>query len=68
MTDTFSFNVSLVTVSDTAITVKFEVLDNTFFTKAKVHYMVVWRPGTFPNANVPGSLTVSPSGSAYNNI
>ena len=49
MTDTFSFNISMVSLSNTSITIRFLVLQNTFFTRAKVHYIVVWRAGTFPN-------------------
>ena len=45
MTDTFSFNVTMVTYSYTGAVVRFTVLDNTFFTKAKIHYMMIWRGG-----------------------
>ena len=60
MTDTFSFNISLISVSNTSISIRFLVLDNTFFTRAKVHYLVVWRPGTFPNDFLPNSPNVNP--------
>lgn len=49
MTDTFSYNVSVVTHSNTGITVRFNVLDNTFFSKAKAHYIVVWRANSNDN-------------------
>jgi hypothetical protein len=44
MTDTFSFNITMLpTISSTGATIRFTVLDNTFFTMAKVHYLVIWR-------------------------
>lgn len=43
MTDTFSFNITMVSLTISNITVRFLVLDNTFFTRAKVQYIVVWR-------------------------
>ena len=66
MTDTFSFNITLVSVSTTNVTVRFVVLDNTFFTKAKVHYMVVWRNVT--TTNQPLGLTPPVTPVVYNNI
>lgn len=70
MTDTFSFNISLIDVTNSSISVRFVVLDNTFFTKAKVHYIVVWRPNAFPNNALAVSPPVDPSsaGGAYNNF
>lgn len=50
MTDTFSFNVTMVSCNYTAATIRFNVLENTFFTQAKVHYMVLWLAST-DNAN-----------------
>lgn len=43
MTDTFSFNITMVSMTTTGATVRYNVLDNTFFTMAKVHYLVIWR-------------------------
>ena len=43
ITNTFSFNITLVDIQLTYITVRFTVLDNTFFTQAKVHYLLIWR-------------------------
>jgi hypothetical protein len=43
MTDTFSFNITMVSMGTTGATVRYTVLDNTFFTMAKVHYLVIWR-------------------------
>jgi hypothetical protein len=68
MTDVFSFNISLVDLTNSSITVRFLVLGNTFFTKAKTHYLVVWRPGGFPNNALPGSPPINASIAAYNNI
>lgn len=68
MTDTFSFNISMVALSNTSITVRFLVLDNTFFSKAKSHYLVVWRPGGFPNSAIPSSPPIDPSTAAYNDV
>jgi hypothetical protein len=42
MTDTFSFNISMTNYTFTGATIRFLVLDNTFFTSAKVHYIVIW--------------------------
>jgi hypothetical protein len=42
MTDTFSFNISMVNCTYTGAKIRFQVLDNTFFTKVKVHYIVIW--------------------------
>lgn len=42
MTDTFSFNATMVALSYSGATVSFVVLDNTFFSKAKLHYIVIW--------------------------
>lgn len=53
MTDTFSFNVTMVTYSYTGAVVRFTVLDNTFFTKAKIHYMVIWRGAVASTLNGP---------------
>ena len=72
MTDTFSFNITLVAVSNTDITVRFLVLENTFFTRAKVHYLVVWnntaigKNGFFSPYPPPSPPTSSPQ--AYNYI
>ena len=66
MTDAFSFNISMVSLTTTGITVRFLLLDNTFFTRAKVHYLVVWRSGTYPNQFLGGSPAVDPSTSTYN--
>lgn len=68
MTDTFAFNISLVDLSNSSITVRFQVLTNTFFSKAKTHYLVVWRPGGFPNSALPASPPVNASTGAYNNV
>jgi hypothetical protein len=68
MTDTFSFNLSMVSYSNSSVTVRFTVLDNTFFTKAKVHYLVVWRPGTFPNTQRTNPVPPSTAPTTYNNI
>jgi hypothetical protein len=46
MTDTFSINITMVTCTFTGATVRFTVLDNTFFTSAKVHYLVIWTAAT----------------------
>lgn len=43
MTDTFSFNISMLNLTFNGAIIRFLVLDNTFFTKAKVHYLVIWR-------------------------
>lgn len=66
MTDTFSFNISMVSYSNISVTVRFVVLDNTFFTRAKVHYIIVWFPSAFPNNNLPLAPPVSPN--TYNYI
>lgn len=74
MTDTFSFNITLVELTTYNITVRFLVLDNTYFTKAKVHYIVIWRNSTFsynfPFSPLPGvsPTTPIPSTSNYVNI
>jgi hypothetical protein len=78
MTDTFSFNITLVAVTNTNITIRFLVLDNTFFTRAKVHYLVLWNDrtdgmnGEFsvrPPPDVPDpSTTFYPYLQTYHNI
>jgi hypothetical protein len=55
MTDTFSFNISLINVLRSSATLKFLVLDNTFFTKAKVHYIVIWRGSANIGATANGA-------------
>jgi hypothetical protein len=66
MTDTFSFNISMVDYSNTSVTVRFLVLDNTFFTRAKVHYIIVWWPGTYPNDYLSSPPVLPPN--TYNCI
>ena len=64
MTDTFSFNITLVAVSNTDITVRFLVLENTFFTRAKVHYLVVWNNKAIgKNGYFSGTPPISPTSS-----
>ncbi len=45
MTDTFSFNITLENITFSGADVRFQVLDNTFMTKAKIHYIVIWSKG-----------------------
>lgn len=68
MTDTFSFNITLVSLSITNITVRFEVLNNTFFTKAKSQYIVVWRNDTASKNLAFSTSTPSLPPTIYNNI
>jgi hypothetical protein len=49
MTDTFSYNITFTSFDYTGITVRFQVLGNTFFSSAKVHYIVLWRTSSPDN-------------------
>jgi hypothetical protein len=66
MTNTFSFNITVVNVTISNITVRFLVLDNTFFTKAKAHFIVIWREGNSSNEKFTGAPPTVPV--TYNNI
>lgn len=52
MTDEFSFNISMVTFSSALVSVNFEVIGNTFFSKARAHYIINRRPQTLISMDV----------------
>jgi len=60
MTDTFSFNISMLSYNYQRVKVRFQVIDNTFFSKAKIHFIIVWRANSFDNN------PLSPSTQLYN--
>jgi hypothetical protein len=53
MTDTFSYNITVTNYDLTGLNIRFRVLGNTFFSSAKVHYIVLWRTNSPDNGLSP---------------
>ena len=51
MTKDFAFNISVQSCSDTNTTIRFLLYQETYFAKAKVHFIVIWQDGVNNAAN-----------------